>query len=256
VTLAVGIDVGGTKVAAGLVDVARGEVVRSERLPTRPERGGPAVLADCVELAARLGGDGIPVGLGICEVVGRDGQLATAETVEWRDLDVVGAFGGAAVTVESDVRAAALAEARFGAGAGLRSFLHVVVGTGAATCLVLDGRPHLGEHGNAIILGAPPVEQVAGGATLGERVQDPEVRAGAAAAVGRVVAVLVNALDPAAVVVGGGLGASPGFSDGMAAALRPAIWCEATRGLPVLPTALGESGGVLGAALAAVEARG
>lgn len=253
-TLAVGIDVGGTKIAAGLVDVAGGEVLRFERVATRPERGGAAVLADCVALAERLGGDGVPVGVGICEVVGRDGQLATAETVDWRDLDAAGAFAGGAVTVESDVRAAALAEARFGAGAGLGSFLHVVVGTGAAACLVLGGRPHPGEHGNAIILGAPPVEEVAGGATLGERVHDPAVRAEAAAAVGRVLAVLVNALDPAAVVVGGGLGASDGFADGIASALRPAIWCEATRGIAVVPSALGERGGVIGAALAAAEA--
>ena len=253
-TLAVGIDVGGTKIAAGLVDVERGEVVRSEREPTRPERGGAAVLADCARLAARLGGGGVPVGIGICEVVDRNGQLATAETIEWRDLDVAAAFGGVRVAVESDVRAAALAEARFGAGAGLDSFLHVIVGTGAAACLVLGGRPHLGEHGNAIILGAPPVEQVAGGATLGGRVHDPAARAEAAAVVGRVVAVLVNALDPAAVVVGGGLGAAPGFAEGIAAALRPAIWCEATRGLQVVPTALGEAGGIVGAALAAAEA--
>jgi len=254
VTIALGIDVGGTKIAAGLVDAARGEVVRSERVATRPERGGPAVLADCAELAGRLGGDGVAIGVGICEVVDRDGTLTTAETIEWRGLDLAGAFGGAAVTLESDVRAAALAEARFGAGAGLGSFLHVIVGTGAAACLVVNGRPHLGEHGNAIILGAPPVEQVAGGATLAERVHDPGARAEAAAAIGRVVAVLVNALDPAAVVVGGGLGSSAGFAEGIAAALRPAIWCEATRALPVVPTALGECGGVLGAALAAVEA--
>jgi glucokinase len=154
VTLAVGIDVGGTKIAAGLVDVERGEVVRSEREPTRPERGGAAVLADCAALAARLGHDGVPVGVGICEVVDRDGQLATAETIDWRDLDVPAAFGGIPVALESDVRASALAEARFGAGRALESFLHVIVGTGAAACLVLDGRPHLGEHGNAIILGA------------------------------------------------------------------------------------------------------
>ena len=252
-TQAIGIDVGGTKIAAGLVDVERGEVLRSERIATRPERGGAAVLADCAALAERLGGDGTPVGVGICEVVGRDGQLTTAETIEWRDLDVAAAFAGGALTVESDVRAAALAEAQFGAGAGLGSFLHVVVGTGAAVCLVVAGRPHLGEHGNAIILGAPPVELVAGGAALGERATEPAVRAEAAAAVGRVLAVLVNALDPAAVVLGGGLGTAAGFADGVAAALLPAIWCEATRGVAVVASALGEEGGVIGAALAAAE---
>ena len=83
---------------------------------------------------------------------------------------------------------------------------------------------------------------------------DPAARVEAAAAVGRVLAVLVNALDPEAVVVGGGMGSSPGFVDGIAAALRPEVWCESTRRLAVVATALGDSGGLIGAALAAVEA--
>jgi glucokinase len=256
VTLAVGIDIGGTKLAAGLVDTESGEVLRSERLATRPERGGAAVLADCVTLAEELGAGGAPVGVGICEVVDLRGRVVTAETVDWRGLDVAAAFGRRRVAVESDVRAAALAEARLGAGAGFESFLHIAVGTGASACLVLGGRPHRGARGNAIILGAPPVEQVAAGGTLGDRTADPAARAGAATAIGLVVAVLVNALDPAAVVVGGGLGSSPGFADAIAAALRPAVWCDATRDLPVVVTALGEWGGVIGAALAAGEARG
>ena len=253
-TLALGIDVGGTKIAAGLVDTGSGEVLRSERVPTRPERGGEAVLADCVVLAARLAAGDVPVGAGICEVVDLDGRVTSAETVDWRGLDVASAFGAASVTVESDVRAAALAEARFGAGAGLGSFLYAGVGTGTSACLVVDGRPHRGARGNAIILGAPPVERVAGGAILGDRAHDPAARVEAAAAVGRVLAVLVNALDPEAIVVGGGMGSSPGFVDGIAAALRPEVWCESTRRLAVVATALGDSGGLIGAALAAVEA--
>ena len=255
-TLAVGIDVGGTKIAVGLVDTESGEVLRAERVPTRPERGGAAVLADCVELVEGLGADDAPVGVGVCEVVDLRGRVASAETLDWRGLDVAGAFGSTPVTVESDVRAAALAEARLGAGTELESFLHVIVGTGASACLVLGGRPHRGAHGNAIILGAPPVERVAAGITLGDRAADPAARAAASAAVGRVLAVLVNALDPAAVVVGGGLGSSPGFADGIAAVLRPAVWCDATRDLPVVVTALGQWGGVIGAALAAAERRG
>ena len=251
-TVALGIDVGGTKIIAGLVDTASGEVSRSERVPTRPERGGEAVLADCAFLAERLGASGVPVGVGICEVVDLDGRVTSAETVDWRGLDVASAFGAAAVTVESDIRAAALAEARFGAGAGLGSFLQVGVGTGASACLVVGGRPHRGARGNAIILGAPPVEQVAGGAILGDRAHDPPP-AVSRSAVGRVLAVLVNALDPEAVVVGGGIGSSPGFVDGIAAALRPEVWCESTRDLPIVTSALGESGGVVGAALAAVD---
>ena len=132
----VGIDVGGTKIAAGVVDTGSGEVLRSERVPTaaRARRRGRA------RRLRRSGGTAgrrrLPVGVGICEVVDLDGRVTSAETVDWRGLDVASAFGAASVTVESDVRAAALAEARFGAGAGLGSFLYAGVGTGASACLV------------------------------------------------------------------------------------------------------------------------
>ena len=254
-TRAVGIDVGGTKIAAGLVELETGAVMRRVRQPTRPERGGAAVLADCAAMAAELGAGDVPVGIGICELVDLDGRVASAETVDWRGLDVVAAFGAAPVTIESDVRAAALAEARFGAGAGLPCFVHAVVGTGASACLVVAGRPYRGARGNAIVLGAPPVEEIASGAALAAA-DDLSAAAEAAAAIGRVLAVIVNALDPAAVVVGGGLGSSPGFVDGVAAALRPAVWWPATRELAVVATALGDDGGAIGAALATREGRG
>ena len=72
----------------------------------------------------------------------------------------------AARVIESDLRAAALAEARFGAGAGVSPFLFAIVGTGASACLVVDGRPYAGGRGEAIVLGAPPVELVASGPAL------------------------------------------------------------------------------------------
>ena len=49
--------------------------------------------------------------------------------------------------IEADVRAAALAEALFGAGKPFRNFLYVTVGTGISCCLMLDGAPYLGAHG-------------------------------------------------------------------------------------------------------------
>ena len=47
---AIGVDVGGTKIAAGLVPFQSGQVVGKRIVPTRPERGGEAVLADVAEL--------------------------------------------------------------------------------------------------------------------------------------------------------------------------------------------------------------
>src|SRR5689334_7585956 len=104
---AVGIDVGGTKIAAGLVEGASGRVLVREEVATRPERGGAAVLAECAALARSLGAGDLPVGIGLCELVDLEGCPDSADTVDWRGLDVAAAVAAPRVVVESDVRAAA-----------------------------------------------------------------------------------------------------------------------------------------------------
>jgi glucokinase len=260
---AVGIDVGGTKIAAGLVDTATGAVLERRRIPTRPERGGAAVLADCAALAAELGEARFPVGIGLCELVDLDGRPVSADTLDWRELDVAAAVGAPRVVLESDVRAAALAEATFGAGVGVSPFLFVIVGTGASACLVVDGRPYAGARGEAIVLGAPPVEEIASGRALAraaglERAEDvlaDPVHAGlvreAAEALGRSLAVLVNALDPALVVLGGGLGAEEAFRARVERAVHERVAYPRTPPLDVVASRLGSDGGLVGAALSA-----
>ncbi|HWT24213.1 MAG TPA: ROK family protein, partial [Solirubrobacteraceae bacterium] len=67
-------------------------------------------------------------------------------------------------------------------------------------------------------------------------------------------AALVNALDPGAVVIGGGLGLHDGYRARVEAALRAAVYDPAARELPVLPAALGPAAAVIGSACAAVDA--
>ncbi len=167
------------------------------------------------------------------------------------------------MVLESDVRAAALAEAGFGAGVGQSPFLFAIVGTGASVCLVVDGVPYAGARGHAITLGAPPVERVASGRALAlaagaERAEDvilDPTHAGlvdaAAAELGRVLAVLANALDPAVIVLGGGLGTDPAFRELVEAACRPLLEYPSTPALGVVASALGRDGGIVGAAMRA-----
>jgi glucokinase len=64
----------------------------------------------------------------------------------------------------------------------------------------------------------------------------------------------VNLLDPQAVVVGGGLGSTPGrYWDTAVATARQAIWADVSRDLPVLQARTGASAGVIGAALLAAD---
>ncbi len=266
-TRAIGIDVGGTKIAAGLVDTATGACeARFERV-TRPERDPAVILGECVAMAQRLaaGAGDVPIGIGVCELVDREGHTRSAQTIDWRAVDVAGAFAGIGpAVVESDVRAAAVAEARFGGGRGVGELLFVTVGTGISCCLVLDGSAYEGARGNAICFGAPPVEDAASGLALaaaGGRAWAEEVLADpaldgvvetAATALGAGLAWLVNALDPGAVVIGGGLGLVDRYRELAVAAMRPMIFADNTRDVPVVPAQLGADAGVIGAALAAV----
>ncbi|MFL5954090.1 MAG: ROK family protein [Gaiellaceae bacterium] len=265
--LVAGLDVGGTKVGACLADPDTGDVLEHERISTRTELGGAVVLADCVDLVGRVcsGASLDGVGIGICELVDLSGQVTSATTIDWRGLDLATAFSALGpVTVESDVRAAALAEGRFGAARDETApWIYLTVGTGIAYALVVDGRPFRGARGNAIVVGAPPVEHSASGLALQVRAGrasaedvladtalDPLV-ADAAAALGQALAALVNALDPARVVVGGGLGLVSTYRDAAIATMRPLIDSDGTRDVPVVAAMLGTLAGPLGAALAA-----
>jgi glucokinase len=268
VTVALGLDVGGTKIAAARVDVERGAILAARRIPTAPERGPEAVLEDCLALARELsaGAEVAALGLAVCELVDPAGRVRSAETLDWRGVDLHAVFAAVApARVESDVRAAARAEALHGAGRGEPDFLYVSVGTGISHCLVVDGRPRAGVRGSALSTGAPLVEHWSSGLALARRtghrsaedaLADPAaagVVADAAQRLGLVLAMLVNALDPGAVIIGGGLGLHDGYREQVAAALRVEVYDPDARRLPVLRAGLGADAAVIGAALAAVD---
>lgn len=272
-TLAIGIDIGATKVAAGVVDVETGAVQSSSVAPSEPVRGGAALLQDCVEVARQFGRDfGIcAVGVAVCETVDLDGRVTSAYSFDWRELDAARAFSDIApARIDSDVRAAASAEARFGAGREHASFLYVNAGSGISSSLVLHETPHAGARGNAILLGAGPlnVEAIASGtalkarhgisaATLARAAEAGETSAtrvlhDAGTALGQAIAFAVNLLDPEVVVLGGGLAlGSAVYASAVETAMRAHVWSENTKEVPLLQGALGSEAGMIGAAFMA-----
>jgi glucokinase len=154
----IGVDVGGTKIAAGIVDLGDGAVANRLERPTRPERGGPAILAEVSAIVSKLVainsriGSPIRIGVAVCELVDLDGNVTSNQTLDWLGSDVAGALAGVgAATVASDVRAGSLAEAWLGAGRSLDPFLYVSVGTGISHSLVQAGIPYAGRHGTALV---------------------------------------------------------------------------------------------------------
>lgn len=294
----IGIDVGGTKIAAGILRFP-GAQGRGRTMLTQAGRGGRAVLNNVLELARQmtreceLAGDRVrAIGLGVCELVDRNGHLASANCIQWLDLPVRQELARLAPTViEADVRAAAAAESWRGAGRPFRSFLYVTVGTGISCCLVLDGRPFLGAHGFTGTMASSPLavpcercghlsqrslEEIASGPGLvagfqkggGHAATAQEVlsaaRAGDArarqvlesahAALQSQIGLLVGTLDPHAVVIGGGLGLSEAVDwDPFIASIRRHIWSGLQRELPILRAQTGADAGWIGAALCAVR---
>jgi glucokinase len=157
---AIGVDLGGTKIAAGIVSFPSGKIFHKETIPTLPARGGEAVLADCISLAQRLkayaddsGHQAEGIGVGIAELVNLKGEITSEYLIEWRGLPAKEQLSQISPTqFESDARAPALAEALFGAGKPFTNFVYLTIGTGISYCLVLDGQPYAGAHGHAIMV--------------------------------------------------------------------------------------------------------
>jgi glucokinase len=159
-TLVLGVDVGGTKVAAGLVD-ARGQIVHKVRRPMianrGPEDGLAAVLraADAV-LASPAARDADVYAAGISSpgyIDSESGAVISATNLPcWRNFPLARRFAEhtkLSTRIDNDGNAAALAEAVWGAGVGYRSVFYVTIGTGIGTGIVLDGRVHHGRTGGA-----------------------------------------------------------------------------------------------------------
>jgi glucokinase len=157
VGLTIGVDVGGTKVAAGVVDEEGRVLARSRRdTPSQDPEAVEDVIAEVVgEL--RQSYDVSAVGLGAAGFV--DAERATvlfAPNLAWRAeplRDDVQKRIGLPVVVENDANAAGWGEARFGAGRGIPTLIVVTVGTGIGGGLVIDGSLYRGRYGLAAEFG-------------------------------------------------------------------------------------------------------
>jgi glucokinase len=152
-----GIDLGGTKIQAAIVDDVQ-DVLGSARRPT-PTTGGPADVAAEMEQALRDAAQAAELepselaGIG----VGSPGTIADGDVTSARNLPGwEGTFAlaatlerelGCAVKVGNDVQVATDAEFKLGAGRPYRSLLGVFWGTGVGGGLILDGQPWLGRGG-------------------------------------------------------------------------------------------------------------
>jgi glucokinase len=151
-----GVDIGGTKIAAGVVDDDGAILARFRRDTPRTGRGSD-VMAQVVDLIGEIAA-GYPVA---AVGLGAKGVIDTVNGVVLQDGDTLPGWGGTEVArpvraafsvpvaVDNDVRVTALGEARRGAGIGFDRLLVASIGTGVGGGLVFGGAIVHGAHGTA-----------------------------------------------------------------------------------------------------------
>jgi len=276
VDVALAIDIGGTKLAAGLVTPS-GELVASANAPTPVTDDAEAVFDVVLALVDAVGGNGE---IAVCGVGCGGPMSARGEAVSplnigaWRAFPLrarLEASTGLPTFVDNDAKALALGEGWKGAAAGKRDFIAMVVSTGVGGGIVLDGRLLDGAAGNAGHIGHVIVEPdgrpcVCGGrgcleaeasgpsiaAVTGRPAREaaPEVIARTGRMVGRAVASVANLLDLSLAVVAGSvaLGFGAPFFAAAQAELDARARLEFSRGARIVPGGLGAQGPLIGAA--------
>ena len=283
VDVALALDIGGTKLAAGLVTAA-GELVTSATAPTPAGADAEAVFGVVLTLldavgaprpTERNGNQVVVCGVGCGGPMTLGGEAVSPLNIgAWRNFPLrarLGASTGVPTFVDNDAKALALGEGWKGAAAGVQDFIAMVVSTGVGGGIVLDGRLLDGGHGNAGHIGHVIVEPdgrrcVCGArgcleaeasgpsiaAATGHPVIEagPEVVARTGRLVGRAVASVANLLDLSLAVVAGSV--ALGFGAPFFAAAQEELDARArldfSRGARIVPAGLRGDGPLVGAA--------
>lgn len=290
----IGVDLGGTKILAAVVDRSGTPHERVER-PT-PTGSQDELLRALEEAVEALRDDTIAaIGFGVPSRIDHVGGRAIGSVnipldgVPLRDL-MRDRFA-LPVGLENDGNAATFAEWRHGAGQGVDDLAMLTLGTGVGSGVVFGGRLYRGwaEFGHIVVLaGGPPcqgictghghLESLASGHAAGELAREvlgqdatardlverghagDEASVEALASIGRLLGAgigsIVNVFGVELVLIGGGFGSAAGDL-----VLRPALEVARVESLPparerlrIVPAALGPDAGVLGAGLVAFEA--
>lgn len=158
-TPAIGVDIGGSKLLAVLVDHAGQVVAQSESVIPGPEASAAAIEnLICSEIRGLLPQQRpIPVGVAAAGLVdGANGLVRFSPHLPWREEPLrerlvgrLNDFDVDQVVVDNDVNAALWAEARFGAARGMSDVVMVTVGTGIGGAILVGGRLYQGRNGMA-----------------------------------------------------------------------------------------------------------
>ena len=280
--LALALDIGGTKMAAGLISRS-GDLVDRELVRVNHSASADELFADLAGIVERLsarardkhGAEILVVGVGSAGPVARNVETVSPLNIpRWRDFPLrarLADLTGLPVYGDGDAKALALAEGWLGAARGVDDFMAMVVSTGVGGGIVLNGQLLEGSTGNAGHVGHVIVEPngrrcACGGrgcleaeasgpaieAITGRPPDQPtyEIMVRTGRLVGRAAASVCNLLDLKLVVVSGGVAVGFGatFFNSAQRTMDELCSLDFTKRARIVPGRLGEDGPLVGAA--------
>jgi glucokinase len=290
----IGVDLGGTKILAGAIDV-EGRVLERHEVAT-PTSSQEELLEAIAAAIEPLAGTGVgAIGLGIPSVLDRStGRALGSINIPLTDFslhDLLGDRFGVPVAVENDANVAALAEWKLGAGRGAENLVLLTLGTGVGGGVIMDGALYRGwaELGHVVVVADGPrcqgtctgrghPEAVASGNAAVRAAEklwgegataellvgragegDPAARealAGIGHLLGAAIGSFINIFAPELTIVGGGFGiAASDFLFPSAHEIARREALEPARaGIRIVKAELGSDAGLIGAGLLAFEA--
>jgi fructokinase len=284
-----GIELGGTKVNVAIGD-GNGAIIAKAQIPTRDPHATLADIAGFFE--AHVGVEALGVGafgpVILDPMAKAYGHLAATPKPGWSDFDLVGSlaqFFGGPILLQTDVAAAGIGEAQYGALHGIECGVYVTVGTGIGAAILVHGQPipallhpemgHLplvrlaGDgapsrcpfHANCAegLVSGPAIE-ARFGKSLSHFAVDGAEHALVADYLGQFCASLVLAISPQRIILGGGVGKADGICRAVSAAMLKHLNGYASLGLSlegfIVSPALGDDAGMAGALALARQAIG
>lgn len=269
--MVLGIDIGGTKIATGLVN-ARAEVSAVRSVPTLASQGYDVSIRQ-VWGAIEESITGDVTAMGICApgpLNPKTGVILNPPNLPgWTNVhlqEMAQARFGMRVRVENDCNAAGLAEAKFGAAKGYASVFYSAIGTGIGSGIILDGKIYHGKNGAAAEGGHVSIdyrgiecrcgsrgciEALASGHVL-ERIGGYDLDE-LALQLGAWLGSVVSLLDPDIIVIGGGVSkiGEPLFERLREIVPHRTVNPHANQ-LPIVPAKFGSDAGIIGAATVAM----
>ena len=283
------IDCGGTKISGAIVD-STFEVLKHEIVPSRESVDGIAdpqllvtktLISSLLRYADENGISLVGAAAGFPEYVNLSGLLTTRENIDWPEQpkEDFSRLTGFAWVIESDVRCAGLAEARFGAGKELQDFVYITISSGISHTHFVDGSAITGDEGEAIGFGVMDIEvsdktltlenyssglgiarrygQISGDYSLNAKdifarfdsdAMAREIIETAAQVLGTEIAAFAHSLPTDVIVIGGGLWLGSQKYQGLVFSAFT-IACQSMRISPQILNAEVEHSGVIGAAI-------